>query len=535
MDDELRRRARAARAEVEAQIDVDAELVSRPTASGIAPITTLPPRGRSVAIAGSLAAVAVAIVGGVVLFRGPSSIQTSEPTAPIASVGATTTIAPSAAPTTTAQITNTTTPGPSTTFPGTTTTTSTTSLPAPTTTVPAAPAVPWRTLPFESARLERNCSDDGLLGCTQVLADRDGSAVSYDPTTRTLTRHTVPPVSTDVDEQLGVVYLELLGPDQVVYLNVDAATPGDAAADLLAMSLAPGDAGRVLARWSNVTDRVGDHSLVETRGGVVRIGCCDHEVLRPAPGAEVMVPWAGRDGTEVSLAGPVIRTEVDPPTLTVHRDDDLPAGTRTWTFEPPADWQPRGMPTVVPTFDGGFIAVTFGDVNPTVIRGWVDGTIEMTTIDTAPEYATPILDPNGRVIVADGDRFARFEPFEERTEFWEGRPEVGDDGTVTLPDIDTAIDGDAAWSSDPVSFGNAVAGRVEINELRTIELVQQSEFEFHVTVTTSNHFDDSVFATRFAFTLSRDDAGRFRFVSGQWAQTCQPGRGQQDFSAELCV
>jgi hypothetical protein len=115
MDDELRRRARAARAEIEAQVDVEAELVGRPTTSSIAPITTLPPRGRIVAIVGSIAAVAVAIVGGVVLFRGPSSIQTSEPTVPIASVGATTTIAPSAASTTTG-------PGPATTSPGPTTT-----------------------------------------------------------------------------------------------------------------------------------------------------------------------------------------------------------------------------------------------------------------------------------------------------------------------------------------------------------------------------------------------------------------------------
>jgi hypothetical protein len=536
MDDELRRRARAARAEIEARVDVETELAARPTASGIAPITTLPTRSRTVAIAGSIAAVAIAVVGGVVLFGGPGSIETSEPSAPIASVGATTTIAPSVTPTTTGQITNTTTPGPSTTIPGTTTTTSTTSLPVPMTTLPAVPAIPWRTLRWEGAGLERNCSDDEFSGCTQILADRDGSVVSYDPTTRTLTRHTTPPISTDVDESLGLVYLELLGPDQVVYLNVDPSTPAeDPIADLVAVSLAPDDAGRVLGRWSDVTDRVGDQDLVRTRDGVVSVGCCAEESRRPAPDAEVAVRWVGRDGGEVLLTGPVIRTEVDPPLLTLHRDDDLPVGTRTWTFEPPADWLPRGMPGVLPTFDGGFIAVTLGDINPTVVRGWVDGTIEMTTMDTTPEYASPIIDPNGRVIVADGDRFARFEPFADRAEFWTGRPEVGDDGNLTLPDIDTSIDNGATWSHDPVAFGNAVAGRPEVNERRTIELVQQAEYEFRVTVTTSNHFDDSVFATRFAFTLNRDDAGQFRFVSGQWAQTCQPRRGQQDFSAELCV
>jgi hypothetical protein len=400
--------------------------------------------------------------------------------------------------------------------------------------MPADPAVPWRTLPSETARLDRTCSDVEFEGCTEVLVDRDGTIVSYDPTTRTLTRHTGPPVSTQVDEQLGVVYLELLGPDQVVYLNVDAATPGDGAADLLAMSLAPDDAGRVLGRWAGVTDRIGDHSLVPTLDGLVRIGCCDHEVLRPAPDSEVVLRWVGRDGDGVSLTGPLIRTEVEDPILTVHRDNDLPDGTRTWTFEPPADWQPRGMPQVIPTFDGGFIAMTYG-AEQSVIRGWVDGTIDMITIDTAPDFAWLTLDPNGRAIIADGDRFSRFEPFAERAEFWAGRPKIGDDGTVTLSDIDTDIDGDVAWARDPIAFGNAVAGRPEVNALRTIEFVRLSELDFHVTVTTSNHFDDSVFATRLELTLSRDDDGRFRFVSGQQTHACQPGRGQQDFSAELCV
>jgi hypothetical protein len=112
---------------------------------------------------------------------------------------------------------------------------------------------------------------------------------------------------------------------------------------------------------------------------------------------------------------------------------------------------------------------------------------------------------------------------------------LADDGTVTLPDIDTAIDFEAGWARDPVAFGNAVAGRLEVNERRSVELARPSESEFVVAVTTSNHFDDSVFATRLELTLNRDEDGRFRFVAGQWGQVCQPGRGQQEFSADLCV
>jgi hypothetical protein len=106
---------------------------------------------------------------------------------------------------------------------------------------------------------------------------------------------------------------------------------------------------------------------------------------------------------------------------------------------------------------------------------------------------------------------------------------------VALPDIDTAIDFEAGWARNPVAFGNAVAGRVAVNERRTIEYERPGESEFTVTVTTSNFFDDSVFASRLQLTLSRDDDGRFRFESGQQTHACQPGRGQQDFSAELCV
>lgn len=415
---------------------------------------------------------------------------------------------------------------------GTTTTTTTTSTTSTVpTTVPAATAVAWQTLTWEAAGIERDCSGEESVGCTQILVDRDGSIVSYDPTTRTLTRHTTPAITAQVDEGLGDVALQLLGPDHVVYLNVDAAEPGDGAADLVAMSLAPDDAGRVLGRWAGITDRVGDRDLVATRDGLVVVGCCDHELLRPAPDAELELPWIGRDGDTTSISGPVMRTEVDAPTLTVHRDDDLPAGTRTWSFDLPADWQPRGMPTVIPTFDGGFIATNYG-TNQTITRGWVDGTITTVTLDM---FEFPILDPNGRVMIADGDRFVRIEPSGDRTEYWAGRPDHGDDGTITLPDIDTPIDAEAPWARNPIAFGNAVAGRLAVNERRTIEYVRPGDDEFLVSVTTSNFFDDSVFASRLELMLRRDDVGRFRFVSGEWGQVCQPGRGQQEFSPELCI
>jgi hypothetical protein len=88
---------------------------------------------------------------------------------------------------------------------------------------------------------------------------------------------------------------------------------------------------------------------------------------------------------------------------------------------------------------------------------------------------------------------------------------------------------------DPVAFGDAVRGPLAPNEQRTIDAVQSSELDWTVTVTTSNFFDDSVFADRWELTLERGADGRLAFVSGAWSSSCQPGRGHQAFSTGLCV
>ena len=71
--------------------------------------------------------------------------------------------------------------------------------------------------------------------------------------------------------------------------------------------------------------------------------------------------------------------------------------------------------------------------------------------------------------------------------------------------------------------------------MRTIDATRWSEGEWTVEVTTSNLFDDSVEAVRWVLVLTRGDDGRFRFESGQWSQSCQPGRGHQEFSPDLCI
>ena len=56
-----------------------------------------------------------------------------------------------------------------------------------------------------------------------------------------------------------------------------------------------------------------------------------------------------------------------------------------------------------------------------------------------------------------------------------------------------------------------------------------------VTVTLDGLLDDSVAAVRYAFEMTAAPGAPMRITTGTWAQRCQPDRGHQDFSTELCV
>lgn len=402
----------------------------------------------------------------------------------------------------------------------------------PPTTVPSLEPIDWRDLPSEISGISNSCVR-ASLNCTRVIHDPAGTPISYDPNTRVLTRHGVPAVTTTLPDSYGLwPWLYHAGPDGVVYLQVDPAVPAELAADLVAVTLTEGDAGREVDRWDDVVNAVGDDELVATTAGLVSVGCCGPDQVRPSPDAPVDVPWVNRTtpGTLTYLLTPTIRSTQTYPDLTIARTDVWPAGTRDWTFRAPDDWLGRGMPQVTPTFDGGFVAALQVSDGHSIVRGWVTGEVEQVTLSAVHSVA---LDPLGRVLIGDGDRLWRVEPFADRTPRLAHPPEVDvDTGTITfgaMPDLA------ADWQYDPVAFADVLAGPVAVNEVRTIDAEQRSESEWLVTVVTSNFFDDSVFAVRWELTLSRDDAGRFSFESGTWANACQPGRGHQDFDDALCA
>lgn len=544
MDDRLRALGRAARAEVEAGLDVDHELAAlhdRPptglVAGGERPVGST--SAGLVWLAAAAATVAI-LVGGVWLLGGDDdTIRTAEPTPSVD-----TTVAVAAPATTLPPAPDTTTPPSTTAEP--TTSIATTTVPVstvPTTVVPSGevPVVDWRDLPWEGSGIRGSCVRAAPT-CTQLVHAVDGTPITYEPTTRLLTRHGRPEVSVALPESYGEAgFLVHAGPPGVVYLQVDPAVPAEQASDVVAVTLTDGDAGREIGRWADVANRVGDSELVPTVDGLVNVGCCGPDTVRPDPEAEVLVPWLSPTGEQVTSDAPTIRVEISFPSLTVHRNDPITGATRSWTYQPGGDWMPRGMPRIVPTFDGGFIATEYGSAGTTIARGFVDGTVEQRVLDDSVMFADS-LDPAGRFLLGDGTAldgwFVRVDPLGDYLDRWDVRADIdtlGGTGTIDLVDIDATIDTGPIWATDPVAFADAVRGPVAVNEVRTIAADQQSEVEWRVTVTTSNFFDDSVFADRWELVLNRGDDGRFRFVSGQWSQACQPDRGHQDFSPELCV
>src|SRR5690606_31583544 len=147
---------------------------------------------------------------------------------------------------------------------------------------------------------------------TQVRTASDGTSVSYDPVGRSLTWHSRPVVAATVPDTFGDVWLDVVGRDGVVYLHVDAETPDEdgLAADLVAVVAGQADEVVEVGRWANVVDRIGDSELAPVPDGLVSVGCCGPDDVRPARDAPAVVPWLDATGTPVTGARPDVRAEI---------------------------------------------------------------------------------------------------------------------------------------------------------------------------------------------------------------------------------
>ena len=192
---------------------------------------------------------------------------------------------------------------------------------------------------------------DRLPVCASLGLTLDDVPITYDPATGTLTRHDPTPVAAVT--ALGNASIETVGPDDVVYLAVFPPPGNDPVGDIVAVSAAEGDIGRELRRWPGAADLSGDSDLVATPDGLVSVGCCGPDRVRPAPDAPVAFPWIGRDGSEIRADIPVVRWDLSTRTVTV--------GEQQWRLDLPYAAGERGMPEIVPSsssagFVGAFVS-----------------------------------------------------------------------------------------------------------------------------------------------------------------------------------
>jgi hypothetical protein len=85
-----------------------------------------------------------------------------------------------------------------------------------------------------------------------------------------------------------------------------------------------------------------------------------------------------------------------------------------------------------------------------------------------------------------------------------------------------------------IEFAHAGEGQAATTSVLATEGPEGGGDEASVTVTREGLADDSVRAVRYVIELERGSDGMWRLRSAQRLQRCQPDRGHQDFSPQLC-
>jgi hypothetical protein len=100
-----------------------------------------------------------------------------------------------------------------------------------------------------------------------------------------------------------------------------------------------------------------------------------------------------------------------------------------------------------------------------------------------------------------------------------------------------AADVDEAWERSPVLLAGEFL-RLDRREASHTSVDAQAPGEgtetAGVTVILDGLHDDSIASERFVLALRRQGE-LWELAAADWAQRCAPGRGHQEFSAELCI
>lgn len=538
-----------------------AELRRQPPAGAAARIAATARRQRTTrtALLGAGAAAVLVVVGVVALaVRGsgdgarpsatlPPPSPTSEPGRPVE-------------PVTTVPVTSTT----ATTAPMTSTVAENSTLPAPSSAPATDPGgvapVTWQQvaagldIPWEGARIPMECGAPGddpqqsdPVRCTDLVVDPAGVPITYDPVSRLVTRRTRVDAAPSfvLPESEGDAMLLAAGPDDVAYFAVNAGEAGSA--DVLAVSVAADDAGTVLGRFPGGLPG-GDADLLVSPAGLVASGWYDTG-FRPAADEAPAVAWIDRGDPVVPFESRTFRGAAF---------DDAASEVSTWF----RGWDlgerlvpggsPAGLGRVVSTFDGGFLALYTEHTDALraeVMRGYADGTVQHWLLPASwAELGTPILEPQGTILLGTAEGFVRIAPFPAATTGWDGALQIDPDtGGATAPGLEAYLDqydaslpadgvGTEPWSAGAIGFADALVGPPSSPaELRTVRVTDTEDGATLVEVTTEGHLDDSVFGTRIVAHVRPAAAPGLRADRIDWTNTCQPGRGHQNYASELCT
>lgn len=198
------------------------------------------------------------------------------------------------------------------------------------------------------------------------------------------------------------------------------------------------------------------------------------------------------------------------------------------TFNPP-----RYAPDIVDTFDSGGMTWNVYDSSH-------EGMSYIAAADTADGLAIHVGTNGGSLEAVRAMAKSVTRSGARDAPLWKGRVDVDmTTGAISAEGFNTYVD-----TRQPVEARTAEGtARMLVGPSgdpeTTAEVSEQpgTDGRTIVTVTMAHLLDDSVSAVRYQFELEQQMPGDtlFRFVSGEWSQQCQPGRGHQDFTTELCI
>ena len=108
-----------------------------------------------------------------------------------------------------------------------------------------------------------------------------------------------------------------------------------------------------------------------------------------------------------------------------------------------------------------------------------------------------------------------------------------DTGKLSAPGFNELVDAERpGWADSPRTAASELLDldRPFDGPIKIVMAVQNTD----VTVTLTGLGDDSIEAERYRVAFERGGDGLHRFVSGEWGQRCQEGRGHQSFAARTC-